>query len=64
MEHADMIEIIAMSKSLIDAIPKIVELVRSGRSAGSIRLSDILSTDALRVLEAARLDGQRYIDGG
>ncbi len=46
--------LIALGQSLLGAIPKIIELVKQGRQAGSISLSEIISTDALETLEESK----------
>ncbi len=46
--------LIALGQSLLGAIPKIIELVKQGREAGSISLSEIISTDALATLEESK----------
>lgn len=56
--------ITALAQALIGAIPKIIELVRKGRSPGSIKLHEVISTDALDQLEQARAKAQDYVDGG
>ena len=41
-----------VAKEIIGGIPEFIEMVRSGRNAGDIKLSEFISTDAVQ-----RIDG-------
>lgn len=55
---------IAIAQALIGGIPKIIELIRKGRDPGSIKLSEVISTDALAVLKKAKQDATDFIENG
>ncbi len=56
--------IASIGQALIAAIPKIIELVNQNRDPGSIRLEEIISTDAIDKLKATKDRQQDFIDNG
>ena len=56
--------IAALAEALVGAIPQIVELVRKGRDPGSIKLDEVISTDALATLHRAQKKAQDFITEG
>ena len=57
-------EVINIAKFLLDAIPRIVDLVRQGRDPRTINLGEVISHDALRLLDAAKTRSEDYIREG
>lgn len=55
---------IAIAQALIAGIPKIVELVNKGRDPGSIKLDEVISTDALAKLKTAKAEAEDFIANG
>jgi len=56
--------IIAIIQALIAGVPRMIELIKAGRDPGSIRLAEVISTDALEQLRSARSTAQDFIDNG
>ena len=55
---------IAIITAIANGIPKLVQLIKSGRNPADIKLGEFISTDALKVLEDAKADQQDFIDNG
>jgi hypothetical protein len=55
---------LAIISAVIGGIPKLVELLDQGLDPADIKLGDFISTDALKVLEAAKADAQDFITNG
>lgn len=53
-----------VSALLTQGVPKIIELVKQGRKVGDIKLSEIISNDALRDLEDAKADAEDFLKNG
>lgn len=57
-------QLFKIGEFFVEALPKLVELVRQGRDPASIRLDEILSKDALAALRSSRKKAQEYVDDG
>lgn len=55
---------IAIITAIANGIPKLVQLIKSGKNPADIKLGEFISTDALKVLEDAKADQQDFIDNG
>jgi hypothetical protein len=56
--------VVALVQALMLGIPKLIELVKAGRSLKDIRLADFISTDALAKIEAADQRAGDFIENG
>jgi hypothetical protein len=56
--------ILSFIQALIGAVPRIIDLVKSGRDAKDIKLGEVISTDALSTLEGARDEAADFISNG
>lgn len=55
---------IKIVQSVLSGIPRLIELIRSGRKPANIKLSEFISTDAIKVLEDSKKDAENYIKKG
>ncbi len=55
---------VTIAEALVGSIPRIIELVQSGRNPADISLTDLLSSDALAKLEEARSQAEEYVRTG
>jgi len=59
-----MTAILPFIQALISAVPRIIDLIKQGRDASSIKLGEVISTDAIEALTAARDEADDFITNG
>jgi hypothetical protein len=55
---------LAFAAAVIDGIPKVIDLIKSGRSLKEIKIGEFVSTDAIEKLEGAKADAADFIANG
>jgi hypothetical protein len=54
----------AITKALVEGIPKLVEAVKAGRDLSTINVGDFVSADALEKVKQANAIADDYIENG
>jgi hypothetical protein len=52
-----------ISSALASAVPKIIALIQQGRDVKDIKLSEVISTDALEEIRSANSRAKNFIQG-
>jgi len=55
--------IIAIIQALIAGVPKLIEIIKSGKDPKDINLGEFISTDALQTIRAANKRADDFING-
>ena len=55
---------IKLGVMLIEAIPKIIKAIKSGKDPSEIKLGDVVSRDALAKLKSIKSDADDFISHG
>lgn len=56
--------VLAFANAVIAGIPKVIELIKSGRKLKDIKLGEFISTDAIEKLEGAKAEADDFIKNG
>jgi hypothetical protein len=56
--------VLAFATAVIDGIPKVIDLIKSGRSLKDIKIGEFVSTDAIEKLEGAKAKADDFIKNG
>lgn len=54
----------AITKALIEGVPKLVEAIKAGRDLSTVKVGDFVSTDALAKVKEANDIADDYIKNG